>query len=175
MTRDPIEFDERSVPKAYLITFRCYGTWLHGDERGSVDRRYFNRFGGPKITPSLNREVYVRRQMRHGPFELGAAAREIVETAIRDVCFIREYGLYALNVRSNRVHSVTSNAAKPEFIMNSFKSYATRALRSAGLIGADTRPWSRHGSTRYLWTDEHVQMAVTYVVDGQGGELPTFD
>ncbi len=27
------------VPRlTYLITFTCYGTWLHGDERGSVDR-----------------------------------------------------------------------------------------------------------------------------------------
>ena len=25
-------------PLGFLITFRCYGTWLHGDERGSIDR-----------------------------------------------------------------------------------------------------------------------------------------
>ena len=29
------------IPLAYFITFRCYGTWLHGDSRSSVDR--FNR------------------------------------------------------------------------------------------------------------------------------------
>jgi hypothetical protein len=39
MKRDYIEFQGRSVAKGYLITFCCYGTWLHGDERGSVDRR----------------------------------------------------------------------------------------------------------------------------------------
>ena len=27
-----------SDPLAYFITFTCYGNWLHGDERGSVDR-----------------------------------------------------------------------------------------------------------------------------------------
>ncbi|MGH9840991.1 MAG: hypothetical protein ACREEM_19730 [Blastocatellia bacterium] len=31
-------FSDSRIPLAYLITFRCYGTWLHGDERGSVDR-----------------------------------------------------------------------------------------------------------------------------------------
>jgi hypothetical protein len=25
------------TPLAYFITFTCYRTWLHGDERGSVD------------------------------------------------------------------------------------------------------------------------------------------
>ena len=33
------DFDENEFPLAYLITFRCYGTWVHGDERGSMDRR----------------------------------------------------------------------------------------------------------------------------------------
>ena len=28
--------DER-IPLGYLITFRTYGTWLHGDKRGSVN------------------------------------------------------------------------------------------------------------------------------------------
>src|SRR5262249_42685946 len=35
-------------PLAYLITFRCYGTWLHGDERGSTDR-HRNQYGTPFI------------------------------------------------------------------------------------------------------------------------------
>jgi len=26
--------------RAYLITFTTYGTWVHGDERGSVDREH---------------------------------------------------------------------------------------------------------------------------------------
>jgi hypothetical protein len=29
------DFDDNEFPLAYLITFRCYGIWLHGDERGS--------------------------------------------------------------------------------------------------------------------------------------------
>ena len=42
------DFDDNEFPLAYLITFRCYGTWLHGDERGSMDRTH-NVFGAPKI------------------------------------------------------------------------------------------------------------------------------
>ncbi len=59
--------------------------------------------------------------------------------------------------------------------MNTLKAYATRALRKAGLLAPDAKAWSRHGSTKYLWTEEHIAAAVEYVIDGQGGELPTFD
>ncbi len=31
-------------PLGFLITFRCYGTWLHGNQRGSVDREH-NKIG----------------------------------------------------------------------------------------------------------------------------------
>ena len=34
MKRDYVDFQDRSKPIGYLITFRCYGTWLHGDKRG---------------------------------------------------------------------------------------------------------------------------------------------
>ena len=37
-----------SAPLAYFITFRAYGTWLHGDERGAVDRRH-NDYGTPYL------------------------------------------------------------------------------------------------------------------------------
>lgn len=62
MKRDYVEFQERNTALAYLITLRCYGTWLRGDERGSVDRRYYNRFGTSKIAP--DGEKRVRRMSR---------------------------------------------------------------------------------------------------------------
>ena len=43
---EPVADASGSVPLAYLITFRTYGTWLHGDARGSVDREH-NVFGTP--------------------------------------------------------------------------------------------------------------------------------
>jgi len=174
-TRDYIEFQDRSVAKAYLITFRCYGTWLHGDERGSVDRRYYNRHGEAKITPDVEAKARKARLLKNEPFFLGAAERQVVDAAIREVCSVRGYAFFALTVRTEHAHVVVGNSGKPERMMDSFKAYATKALRTAGLINDDVKPWSRHGSTRYLWTEEHVTKAVDYVVNGQGGELPEFD
>jgi hypothetical protein len=50
------EFDDNIFPLAYLITFRCYGTWFHGDKRGSVDRRKFNSYGKPRTRPNVSLE-----------------------------------------------------------------------------------------------------------------------
>jgi REP element-mobilizing transposase RayT len=173
--RDYIEFQERSIAKGYLITFRCYGTWLHGDERYSVDRRWYNKYGAEKIKPDEEKVAQKASMMKYENFLLGASERQVVEKAIREVCPFRGYGLFALNVRTNHAHIVTSNSGKPERMMDSFKAYATKALRNAGLLATDAKAWSRHGSTKYLWTDDHISTAVEYVVNGQGGELPKFD
>jgi len=173
--RDYIEFQDRSTAKGYLITFRCYGTWLHGDERGSVDRRWHNRYRAPKIEPDAEKVSRKLDQMKDEVFVLGEQERAVVEKAVREVCSNRGYALFALNVRTNHVHATTGNSGKPERMMDSFKAYSTRALRDAGLLALSGRAWSRHGSTRYLWTDEHILAAVDYVVNGQGGELPKFE
>jgi hypothetical protein len=60
MSRPHREFSDDHTPLAYLITFRSYGTWLHGDPRGSVDR-FHNVYGTPRLPPNSQREKYERR------------------------------------------------------------------------------------------------------------------
>ncbi len=169
--RDYIEFGDRTTPIAYFITFRTYGTWLHGDERGSVDRRYHNRVGTPKMGKNSGLVQRERELLKHPPVVLDAVQRQSVEATVIEVCRVRGYGLQAINVRSNHVHVVVDAADKPEQIMRSFKAYATRNLRQADLLNAETEPWSRHGSTLYLWAEKDVNRAVQYVLFGQDGDV----
>jgi len=166
---------ERSAPLAYLITFRCYGTWMHGDGRGSVDRRGHNVYGAPRIPPNQKLERADADGLKSPPLTLGAAQRDAVEKVVREVCESRGFRLDAVNVRTNHVHAVVAADCKPESVMNAFKSYATRRLRELGLLPAEVRPWARHGSTRYLWKPRHVERAIDYVLYGQGDEPPSFD
>ena len=39
------------------------------------------------------------------------------------------------------------------------------------MCAAEINPWSRHGSTVHLWTEERVGDAVKYVLAGQGRPL----
>jgi hypothetical protein len=48
---DP-DFERNDFPIAYLITVRCYGTWLHGDDRLSVDRHGHDVYGTPRRAAS---------------------------------------------------------------------------------------------------------------------------
>ena len=107
---------------------------------------------------------------KHEAIVLNLVQREVVELAIREVCEHRAYVLHAVNVLTNHVHSVVSAPDKPEHVVESFKAYATRRLREVNLLRRDVKPWARHGSTPYLWTEEAMRRAIEYVINGQGGE-----
>lgn len=175
MKRDYIEFQDRSQPRGYLITIRCYGTWLHGDKRGSMDRRSFNKVGAPSRPANPRLERSDARLSKYPPMRLDAVRRRHVEEAIREVRRVKGLILIAINVRTNHVHIVVGSNLPPEPIMNSFKAYATRRQREQGILSATEKVWARHGSTRYLWTEDHIAAAADYVVNGQGGELPRFE
>ncbi len=158
-------------PLAYFITFRTYGTWLHGDERGSVERHNENIYGTPLLPPNPRWEAAERERLIHPAFILEAPHRAAVDEAIREVCRFRGYELAGLAVRTNHVHAVVTAECAPELIMNAFKSYSTRKMLTRELIGKNIHPWVRHGSTRWLWTPEVVANAVNYVLHGQGDAL----
>ena len=86
--------------------------------------------------------------------------------AICQVCFYKHWTLIAVHVRTNHVHAVVDADIAPEAVMNTFKSYASRLLNKNE--ASVTKRWTRHGSTRYLWTRESVEVAVRYVVESQG-------
>ncbi|MGB2751130.1 MAG: transposase [Pyrinomonadaceae bacterium] len=168
------EWDDNEAPLAFLITFRTYGTWLHGDEKNAVDRHGKNLYGGPKALPSRNLKKIMTENSASGAFVLDGKKRRVVERAIRAVCRTRGYQLVAINVRTNHVHIVVIAYVQPEKIINAFKANATRELREAKLVDASQQVWSRGGSRRYLWKPSHVAGAVEYVLYGQGDDLPDF-
>jgi len=167
--------NDTDVPLGYLITFRCYGTWLHGDDRGSIDR-FHNRYKSPYLPPSDRRKTLADRQLKSSPIILNASQRQTVEAAIREVCDHRKWLLHALSVRTNHVHAVASiGKDKPERALNAFKAYATRRMREEGKWQETHSPWADRGSKRHLWNERSMQLAIDYVLNGQGGPLPDFD
>lgn len=157
-------------PLAYFLSWTCYASWLHGDERGSVDRDH-NAFGTPWLPPDPGREKREYERSRGPAVRLDGARRDIVRRTIEDHCRIRSWSIHALNVRTNHVHVVVSCAVAPERAMDQFKAWCTRRLREAGLADKDARIWTEHGSTRYLWDEVSLAGAVKYVVEGQGPDL----
>jgi len=113
--------------------------------------------------------------MRHEPFRLDKESRQVVRDAIQAVCVHREWSLLAAHVRTTHVHAVVAADAHPQRIMVDFKAYASRALIRVALGNSETKRWSRHGSMRYLWEQENVRDAASYVLSGQGEPMAVFD
>ena len=154
----------------YLLTFGCYGHWLPGDERGSVDRTRGEHRGGP-IVPSFALVGHSIHAMSTSCFTLTLHDAHLVLQAIQEVCTFRGYGLLAAHVRATHVHAVADLPGEPGDALRDFKAYASRALNRAH--GTGTR-WSRGGSTRRLPTPDAIRAAVRYVAENQGDEMALF-
>jgi REP element-mobilizing transposase RayT len=158
---------------AYFITFTCYGTWLHGDERGSVDDAH-NTPGTPVLDPDPVRRARERDDLAGPPYHLDAPRRQVTLDALCEIARRKGWTLHAVHVRSNHVHLVVTAAGTPERVMNDCKTAASRRLNKM-FPGEQIRTrWTRHGSTRYLWTEEAVAEKVYYVLHGQGDPMERF-
>ena len=165
--------DREGAAPAYLITWVCYGAWLPG-RSGAIPRTQ-NRFGAPFLEPNISREQQSRNRMTQEPYLLDAVRRQVVLKSLQEVCSCRGYTLLAAHVRTNHVHVVTKANCRPEHVMNTMKAYSSRALNESAPDAPGHRRWARHGSTRYLWTEDGVRAAVQYVVREQGESMAVFE
>ncbi len=155
---------------AFLISWTCYGQWLHGDGRGSVDIEH-HVFGEPWLPADPARFQEERARMIQPPYVLDTPRRRLVLQAIRGVCSHRGWTLHAVHVRPSHVHVVVSGDQTPERMMNDFKAYASRALNAANLDSPERKRWTRHGSTRHIDDVTHLAAAVHYVLHKQGDPM----
>ena len=157
-------------PAAYLVTFHTYGTWLPGDERGSVTRHHAT-FGEPHLGRSDARQARSSARLRCPLVQLEPDERRIVLRTIEEVCRFREWTLRAAHVRINHVHAVVTADAEPERVMGDLKAWSTRRVAEAARGPRVGTLWVRGGSTRYLWHAEHVRAACWYVLHAQGEDV----
>jgi len=139
MRRSPEEFNDSGIPMGYLITFRTYGTWLHGDRRGSVDR-FHNIYGTPYLPPGPSRQRYERKLMKMPPVKLDSRRRAAVRRSLQETCSKRKWKLWVSNVRSNHVHSVVTAQCRSLTVLNVLKAHATRTMRESGCWSSEQTP-----------------------------------
>ncbi|MDT4968541.1 MAG: hypothetical protein QOJ64_3278 [Acidobacteriota bacterium] len=168
-------WNNTDVPAGYLITFRSYGTWMHGDERGSIDR-FHNRHKSHYMPPNQKWLEYNMLTLKGDPVVLNDIQRKSVDKAVRETCEIRNLRLWAINVRTNHAHTVVSiGPKKPEVALNAFKANATRQMRADGCWTRSHSPWADKGSKRRLWTERSIDRAINYVINEQGEDPPDFE
>jgi hypothetical protein len=155
---------------AYLITFTTYGARLHGSAKGSVDDEH-NVYGTPLLQADAERERRSHTTMTEPAYTMAPVEREIVLNSIITLTAERRWLLLGAHVRTNHVHVVVSAEREPERIMSDLKARASRDLSFAGFDSVKRRRWTRHGSTRHLFEEEHVEAAIRYALDEQGERM----
>jgi hypothetical protein len=153
-------------PLALFLTWRTYGTWLPGDERGWVDERR-NGYGEHTNRPDWRIENAARAQMRGASVAFDEHSRPQVDAWIRETCAHFEWVVAALNVRTNHVHLVVGTEERPVRVVTAIKAQTTKELRRAGLAKPDAPVWARGMSGRFLFRDEELAAAVDYVLNRQ--------
>jgi REP element-mobilizing transposase RayT len=152
-------------PLAYFITWTSYGTWLHGDDRGSFDGH------GNYVPPDPARRRAAEELMTDDPVTLTDEQRAIVDAVIVKHCAIRGWVLHARNVRTNHVHVVVSAAAGGEKVRAELKQWASTHLSAhAGLPRGEGKDGARRwftekGNIEEVWDDRQLESAVEYVLD----------
>ena len=142
-------WNDTDTPLAYFISFRTYGTWLHGDKRGSIDR-FHNAYRSPYIPQNEQWRKHNEQRLKAKPLVLKAKQRRSIKAAIRETCKIRKWSLLAINVRTNHVHSVVSANRKAGLVLNAFKANATRQLRDDRLWREPFSPWADNQQAQTL-------------------------
>lgn len=159
-----------STPLAYFITMHAHGTWLHGQDKGSVDRTH-NLPGTEFLPPDEHLHHMESEAMHSPPMLLETHHRHLIDKVFRQVIAHRKWTLHALHVRTTHVHVVVTAPFPVEKVMGDLKAWATRRLREAGIVPRAAEVWARHGSTRYLWSDAQLADKIDYVMNGQGPAL----
>jgi len=173
--------------RAWLLTNTTYGTWLPGDQRGSVtsvrdlrpgEKRRPARFehdlpGEPweQAIPGL--QASARQQMKGPPVYLDVEKAKAVLVQFRETATYRSWTLHAVAIMANHFHIVmqVEDDPEPRKILAEFKAYASRTLnRLYGKPHSGTW-WTTNGSKRKLSDDDALASATHYVLFKQPDPL----
>jgi REP element-mobilizing transposase RayT len=159
---------------AYLLTIRAYASWLHGDERGSVDPKH-NQYNTPTLPSSPSLEKAMRSFSTEIPFKMCQNYRDTVLQSVIETCHYNHWHLYAVHVRTEHIHLVVQSNMTKEKTTGKIKCYATKFLKqSHSELLQRKNFWSRHASTKNIWAPEAIFPALYYVVKRQGEPMALY-
>jgi len=170
-------------PLAYHITFGTYGTRLHGDPRGTVDRKA-NKPGDPIIGAEPDWERMERSTLRFPSVLLDAGSRSFIDSVVPSLCDRGGWELHVCAAKPDHVHVLltTSREAKP--VRRWLKTWLSQALNERlnsepPAEGADrdhrsrlgneggedrNRPWwSKGGSIKWVWDENYFDNVYSYI------------
>ncbi len=159
----------------WLLTWTTYGSWLPGDDRGSIgilhdqdhQKTEYNKFGEPAADPSEALAKYAKDQMKGNEQRLVLDQARVLLTQFHCTSAFRKWRLLAVSIMANHIHLVVNvhSGPEPDSILRDFKSYGSGALNVQWGEQKSGTWWTKSGSKRKLGTDNSVISAIEYCCD----------
>jgi REP element-mobilizing transposase RayT len=149
-------------PLAYHITFGTYGTRLHGDERGTIDRT-MNKFGEPIVGVDVEWQQIERSLLKFPPRVLTLEQRLFIEEVVPSVCIRGGWKHLATAAAPDHVHNVLSAEVEGKDVRKWLKRWVSEAMNERWTLQEGEVWWAECGSVRWVWTEDYYERAIDYV------------
>jgi REP element-mobilizing transposase RayT len=167
------------MDRFWFLTSTTYGTWLPGDDRGSVTtvwnapgpRKRHNIPGTPCDESMPGLQASARAALKEAPIYFTRAQAEALLAQFQETAEYRGWLLLAVAIMANHCHILVGVRGDPEpdVILGNFKSYGSRALNRHWGKPACGTWWTEGGSKRKKVGKDAVHDAIQYT---RGQEHP---
>ena len=149
-------------PLAYHITFGTYGTRLHGDSRGTVDRR-LNRPGDPIIGRDDAWRRVEARHLKYSPIVLSIPQRVHVENAIVPICRRGGWMYRQAACGPDHVHVLLSAQREGKAVRRWMKRWLGEAMSARWPLAPGRSWWADGGSVKWIWSVKYLDNVADYI------------
>ncbi len=149
-------------PLAYHIKFGTYGSRLHGDARGTVDRS-MNKLDDPIIGRDTDWEKIERSLLRFPPVVPTSQQRQFAESITPSICDRGGWQLHTCAVQHDHVHTLLTTTADAKTVRRLLKRWLGQALSERWPLPADATWWAEGGSIKWIWDEQYFENVFPYI------------
>ena len=154
--------ERTNFPLAYHITFGTYGTRLHGDSRGTVDRA-LNQFGDPIIGAEADWQSDETAKLRFPRRFLTVEQRAAVEQVIPSICRRGGWDYIVSAAKPDHVHNLIRASVEGADVRKWLKRWISETLSAQWPLMQGQVWWAECGSVKWVWTPDYYQRVQNYV------------
>ena len=151
-----------AYPLCYHITFGTYGTRLHGDDRGTVERAH-NAFGEPIVGRDGEWQQVEASLLKFPPRMLTVEQRIAVEKIVPEICARGGWEHVDTAAAQDHVHNLVRAAAEGADVRKWLKRWLSQAMSARWPLLDGQVWWAECGSVKWVWTADYDERVKGYV------------
>jgi REP element-mobilizing transposase RayT len=149
-------------PLAYFISWGTYGTRLHGDPRGTVDRDH-NERGTPVLGFDPIRWEREKGLLKFPPVFFTREQMRFAESVIPEICERGHWNYLTCAAGPDHVHAVLDFPFDPKAVRGLLKRWLGQELSNQWRLPAGATWWAESGSIRWAYEQDYLRNILNYV------------